>query len=233
MNSARFPRLGAAHVFLAHSLGDALELVGRNQRSRRVAGRAQAEQVGVLEVRRKQVKRGLEAVFFMRGHFDRLGLRDPGVVVVVPAWQRIDHRVAGVQHAAVSAVKNRPCARSNKHAFQGIAYAKFARHVIGHSLAQREHAIRGRIIGFTVGQRARDALAQSGGNRELLAVEIAHRQVAHLLARGNHLAHGSRDLQNLAALEAAHVVGKRSIQRSGIAEIEFVRSCGSHGWPLA
>ncbi len=118
-----------------HGLGDRTQRLLADHGSRGVERTVQTEQPRLAEMRLQLLDRRHEAVFRARRHDDALGAGDPGVVVVVPRGHRVDHLVAGVEHAAVGGVQDRPRAAGDQHRLERVSGAPRTGHEIGHALA--------------------------------------------------------------------------------------------------
>ena len=86
-------------------------------------------------------------------------------------------------------------------------------------IAQRDHAVRRRIVGLAGSERLAHAVQQRGRRGELRGIEVAHREVADVRALGLHRADLGGDAQDLGADHAAREIGQRSVHSRRIAEL--------------
>src|SRR5690606_40753336 len=92
-------------------------------------------------------------------------------------------------------------------ALQWVAQPELPLPALADRLTEGRHAVRGRIGGLAPRQRVRDGLPELLRDGKDLRVEVADRQVEHVLAARDHHADLAGGLEDLAAGEApGHLV---------------------------
>src|ERR1019366_3050867 len=103
--------------------------------------------------------------------------------------------------------------------FDGIREAELPLVEPYHGFAQRQDAFGGRVVRLAGLERFACAFEQLRGDREVLRIEVADRQVANRHTRRLHGADLSRDAQDLRADDAAGKRGEPGVALLGRAEI--------------
>ena len=164
---------------------------------------------------------------------DRCRVRDLSVVVVVPRGHRVDHGIARIEDRSIGGVHDGPAAPGYQHGLDRIADPLLPLHVVGDGLSKCEQSLRGRIVGFAVGEGPGHGVPEDVRDRELLWVEVAHREIADRFAGGDHRSDFAGDPEDDRSSEPSGHGREGTVQIGLVAEIEGGGSSSRHGGNLS
>jgi hypothetical protein len=150
----------ASEVLVDDELADRAQAVRVERGAGGVERRVEAEQARAGQHGLERPSRGQELVLGAADERHALGTRQVRVVVVVPARHRVDDAVAGSHDRPEQRVDERPRSARDHERLEGVVELQLAGVEALHRLAQRDDAVRGRVVGLALRERLRDRVAQ-------------------------------------------------------------------------